>query len=522
MPDLGNIYVHFAPELILTVGVLVILLYDVVVRGRDAAQAWIAVATLVAAIVATVWLSTQPAGAIFEARSAVDPDKVIRAGVFLSDGFTHFFRLIGLVTTLLVTLSGLAFMRGRTPYKGEFYALVLSAALAMNLMAGANDLIMVALSIEFLSITSYILTGYLRNDPRSVEGGLKYFLYGSIVSAAMLFGMSLLYGATGTTSLVDPAGATRTIAAVAADPERLMVNGLGGLLLPALAMVVAGIGFKIALVPFHQWSPDAYQGAPTPITAFLSVGPKAAGFAVLLRLMLSTFGGAELAPSWLGLLAALAAVTMIVGNLGALTQTDVKRMMAYSSIAQAGYMLLGLVALGGGMLEGIEPVGAVLVYILAYLFTNLGAFAVIIAVDHATGSSDVGSYAGLMKRSPFLAVALAVFFLSLVGIPPLAGFIGKFAVFSAAVTGGQAMLAVVGVLTGVISVGYYFRVMREAFFTAPPEGAGAIRLASPLRLVVVVALVMTFAIGLMPTPFIQLANQAAQVIAPVAEAMAGH
>jgi len=522
MPNLPNILVHFSPELILTLGILVVLAYDVAVRGREAAQARLALGTLVLAIGATLWLSTQGPSAIFETRGVVD-GAVVRPGTFVSDGFTHFFRLIGLVTTLLVTLSGLAYMRGRTPFKGEFYALVLSAALAMNLMAGANDLILVALAIEFLSLTSYVLTAYLRDDPLSIEGGLKYFLYGSITSAAMLFGMTFLYGAAGTTVLADPTGmapASLTIAKVTGDSAHVMTAGLSSVLLPGLLLVMAGIGFKIALVPYHQWSPDAYQGAPTPITAFLSVGPKAAGFAVLLRLMLSAFGEPALAASWMGGLAALAVLTMVLGNVAALTQDNVKRMMAYSSIAQAGYMMIGLVAMGGGKLAGVDPVGAVLVYILAYVFTNLGAFAVIVAVDDATGSSDIEAFGGLMHRAPILAVALAVFFLSLVGIPPLGGFIGKFAVFGAAVAGGQVGLALIGVLTGVVSVGYYFRVMKVAFFAPAPEGASPIRPAPGLMLVIPVALVMTLVIGLWPGPFLDLANQAARVIAPLAEAVA--
>jgi NADH-quinone oxidoreductase subunit N len=518
MPNLNNIFVHFAPELILTLGILVVLGYDLVVRGRDGAQAWLAIGTLVLALIATLFLWTQPATSIFEARSVIAPYPELRAGSFVSDGFTNFFRLLGLMATLLVLMSGIAYMRGRTPFKGEFYALVLAAALAMNLMAGANDLIIIALSIEFLSITSYILTAYLRDDPLSQEGGLKYFLYGSITSAAMLYGLTLVYGATGSTSLP-------VIAEVTSNSGYMLTSGLTAVLLPGIILIVAGIGFKIALVPFHQWSPDAYQGAPTPITAFLSVGPKAAGFAVLLRLMLTAFGASVLSSAWLPALAALAVLTMIVGNFGALTQNNVKRMMAYSSIAQAGYMLVGLVALSSGQLTGVNPVGAVLLYLLAYLFTNLGGFAVITAVDHATGSSDIAAFNGLIRRSPFLAVSLAIFFLSLVGIPPLAGFIGKFAVFGAAMASGQVMIAVIGVLTGVVSVGYYFRVMKAVFFgpvAEDAEGGAPIRVAPALMFVIPVALLMVFAIGLMPGPFFAMANQAAAVVAPVMEAVAGH
>jgi proton-translocating NADH-quinone oxidoreductase chain N len=517
VPNLDNILIHFLPEIILTLGMLVVLIYDVTIRGRDGLQAWLAILSLVAAMLATVWLSLAHPGAhgIFEARSAVD-GAIVRPGAFISDGFTHFFRLIGMVTVLLVLLSGQTFMRSRTPFKGEFYSLLLGVALAMNLMAGSNDLLMVALSIEFLSISSYILTAFLRHDPASTEAGLKYFLYGAITSAVMLFGMTFIYGATGTTTLTQagaPAG-VRSIASVVHNPDSMAVAGLQDILLPGIALLLAGLAFKIALVPFHQWSPDAYEGAPTPVTAFLSVGPKAAGFALLLRLLLTVFDNHVLVAGWLGLLGTLAFLTMVVGNLAALNQNNVKRMMAYSSIAQAGYMLVGLAAIGSGKLDGIDPIGSVLVFILAYVFTNLGAFAIIIAVDHAGGSAEVSAFKGLMRRSPFLAVSLAVFFLSLIGIPPLSGFIGKFAVFGTAVAAGHTSLALVGVLTGVISVVYYFKVIQAMFF-AEPEDASPLRPAPMLAFVVAASLALTIFIGLAPGAFIKAANDAAAVIAPI-------
>ena len=511
MPDLNTIAVHFLPELILTVGALVVLGYDLAVKGRDARQAALAVVTLLAAIGATLWLYQWPAAEVFGVTAG---GVVLRPGAFVSDGFTHFFRLISQVTSLIIVLSGMTYMRGRTAYKGEFYALIVFAALAMDLMAGANDLIIVALSIEFLSITSYLLTAFLRGNLRSAEGGLKYFLYGSITSAAMLYGLSLIYGATATTSLPE-------VARIVGDPESLFVNRIDSLVLPALVLVLAGAGFKIALVPFHQWSPDAYEGAPTPVTSFLSVGPKAAGFAVLMRLLFTAFDSHALSGAWLGTLAGLALVTMLLGNIVALAQTNVKRMMAYSSIAQAGYMMVGLVSFGGAQLAGIDPLGSVLLFILTYLFTNLGAFAVIIAVDHAMGSADLAAFAGLMRRSPLLAVSLFVFFLSLVGIPPLAGFVGKFAVFGAAIASGQVGLALAGVLTGVISVGYYFKIVREMFFADPPEGAGPLVVSPSLVFVVVLTLVMTFVVGIGAGPFIEMANGAAQALQPALEAVAG-
>jgi len=540
MPNLQNIAVHFLPELILAIGALLVLLYDIAVRGKDRLQPWLAVAAVLLALVATLWLYTAPppmpepvtlthssgrliaecgTSSIYEVRDEATGTQVVggrdtrayaRCGQFAADGFTQFFRVLGGLATLLVIFSGTAFMKDRTPFKGEFYGILLFAALAMNLMAGANDLIVIAVAIEFLSVSSYILTGFLRGNSLSIEGGLKYFLYGSITSAAMLYGLSLLYGASSTTSL--PA-----IGAMLAEPESLLVTDMWAIVLPALMLVLAGVGFKIAIVPFHQWSPDAYQGAPTPVTAFLSVGPKIAGFAVLLRLLMTAFSVEAYAHQWAATAAGLAVITMVFGNITALRQTNVKRMMAYSSIAQAGYGLVAVAALGSTGRDLKEPLTAVLVFLLAYLFTNLGAFAAIIGFEDATGSSEIADYAGLARRSPLLAVSLVIFFLSLVGIPPLAGFIGKFTVFSAAIGAGQLFVALVGVLAGVISVGYYFRIVRQMYFVAPSdESAVPVRVTPYVRLVIVVALVMVLLIGVYAGPFLELSAEAAEALSPIA------
>jgi NADH-quinone oxidoreductase subunit N len=496
---------HFSPEIVLTVGALVVLGWDLVVHGRDRGQALIAGVTLVVATAATLVLYGQPAYDVF--RVSADGE-VLRAGAFLSDGFTHFFRLMSLLASLLVLMSAVTFMRSRTAQKGEFYALLLFATLGMTLMAGANDLIMIALAIELLSISSYLLTAHLRDDPLSGEAGLKYFLYGSIASATMLFGLSLMYGATASTSLP-------VIAAVAMNPEAVFVHRVGELMLPAFMLVFVGIGFKIAVVPFHQWSPDAYQGAPTPITSFLSIGPKAAGFALLIRVLMTVYGSHVFMNQWIGTLTAISIITMVLGNIVALSQTDVKRMMAYSSIAQAGYMMIGVVSVAGAVEGRVEALGSVLIYVLAYVFTNAGAFAVIIAVHHATGSSDISAFDGLARRAPILAVAMFLFFLSLVGIPPLAGFIGKFAVFRSALLSGQYVLAVTGVLTGVISVGYYFRIVKAMFFNDSTDSA-AIRPSASLAFVTVAALAMTFIIGLYAAPFVEISNAAVAALPGVA------
>jgi proton-translocating NADH-quinone oxidoreductase chain N len=358
---------------------------------------------------------------------------------------------------------------------------------------------MIYLSIEFLSITSYVLTGFLRNDARSTEGAIKYFIYGAAASAVMLYGFSLLYGATGTTDLSTIADALATGSVT-----------VQWLVVPATIMALAGLGFKIALVPFHQWSPDAYEGAPTPVTAFLSVGPKAAGFAVLMRFLLTALPDFQI--SWTAVLAGVAIVTMSLGNLVALWQTNVKRLLAYSSIAQAGYMLIGLAALAPQAQSWTTGVNGLLLYLFAYLFTNLGAFAIVIAIENRTGSANLPDFSGLIRRSPFLAVAMFLFLLSLIGIPPTGGFLGKLFVFGAAVQSRMFLLAVVGVLNSVISVYYYFKIMRPMLF-GPAEDAEPIPVTRSVGLVVSFSAVMVLVIALYAEPFINLATESVQMFA---------
>jgi proton-translocating NADH-quinone oxidoreductase chain N len=395
-----------------------------------------------------------------------------------------------------VLLSSIDYLRGRTAYATEFYSLLFFVTLSIVLVAGATDLLMIYLSIEFLSLTSYVLTGYLRDDQRSNEAAIKYFLYGSITSAVMLYGMSLLYGATGTTNLAQ-------IAAVLQTPAGSSARGLA---FPLIVLLMAGFGFKIALVPFHQWAPDAYEGAPTPVTAFLSVGPKAAGFAALLRVLLIALPTFQV--DWVAILAGLSILTMTLGNLVAIVQRNIKRMLAYSSIAQAGYIIIGLVAIAP---DGRSGVNGLLLYILAYLFTNLGAFVAVIAFGNATGSELIEDFAGLIRRQPLVAGAMVVFLLSLAGIPPTAGFVGKFFVFAAAIRMQFFALAAIGVVNSVISVYYYANIIRTMFFLAPKDDR-PVHLSSVLSLAIIVSLAMVFIIGLYPQPFIDLATRSASLL----------
>ncbi len=500
----------FLPEMILLVGGIAVLIADLFLREKASAEtrlAWVSLAILAAALVVSVALFGAEQGLF---RASTDPGA---PGMFVVDGFTTFFRILNILTTMIVVLASVDYVRGRTAFRGEFFALMLFSTLAMTLMAGSTDLIMVILSLEFLSITSYILTGYLRGNLKSNEGAVKYFLYGSITTAVTFYGASLLFGMAGSTNLYD-------IAAHFAQPGALQGNVLA-LVLPVIVFLLAGFGFKIALVPFHQWSPDAYEGAPTPVTAFLSVGPKAAGLAMLLRVMVVALPQFE--RDWASIMIGVAILTMTLGNVIAISQSNIKRMMAYSSIAQAGYMLIGVAAVSvaqiasgnvpgeGGAGFTFDGTAGVLIYLLAYLFTNLGLFIGIIAVDYLAGSDTLPGYAGLIRRAPFLAVAMTIFFLSLVGIPPTAGFIGKFWVFGAAIQRQLWLVVIAGAINGVISVVYYFKVLKQMWYETPTDTT-PIRLPRAMNFALVACLVLTLVIGLYPTPFIQFANDSIHML----------
>jgi len=500
---LTQFLVLLLPELVLTLVALVVLGLDMLWRNGNGSRhllPWIALAGTVALLVAAVLIwplgSTGGAAITFTTGKDFGGDQT---PMMVLDPLALFFKLFTAIVLALVLLSSGNYVRAHIRFHGEFYALILFAGLAMTLSAAATNLLMIYLSLEFLSITSYLLTGYLREDERSTEGAVKYFVYGATASAVMLYGFSLLYGATGTLDLAS-------IAAVLTGS----VIPVHWLVYPALIMVLVGLGFKIALVPFHQWAPDAYEGAPTPVTAFLSVGPKAAGFAVLMRLLLTALPGFQL--DWISVLAGVAIVTMTLGNLVALWQSNVKRLLAYSSIAQAGYMLIGLVTLAPEAHSWTTGLNGLLIYLFAYLFTNLGAFAVVIAVENHTGSAQLDAFAGLMRRNSFLAITMFLFLLSLIGIPPTAGFVGKLFVFGAAIQRQMIMLAVVGIVNSVISVYYYYAIMRQMFFgeapDAPPfdEGPG-------LRVAVGVAALMVLMIALYAEPFIRLASDSVSLLA---------
>lgn len=400
--------------------------------------------------------------------------------MFHLDAFAHFFRYFALAAVAFTLLISYSYTPLKGPYEGEFYGLFLLMAFALILVACANNLLMIFLSVEFVSMISYLLVGFLKKDAKSKEAAIKYLLFGSVASALMLYGMSLLYGASGSLGL--PAVGNALFFAPFRSLARFTV-----------LFFFAGLGFKISMAPFHMWAPDVYEGAPTPVTAFLTVAPKALGFAVFMRVLATVF-----MPSWTHwsvLLAALSMLTMTLGNITALSQNNIKRFLAYSSIAQAGYILMGLAVFSDLGRQGV------LVYLLTYLFTNLGAFAVVTLIGKQTGSEDLAAYAGLSERSPAVAAFFAVFLLSLAGIPPLAGFIGKYYVFAAAIQGKFIALTIVAAVNSVVAAYYYFRVIRLMYLV--PASAPALA-SVPRPLVIVLGLMFTgvMLLGLFPGLFL--------------------
>lgn len=396
--------------------------------------------------------------------------------LWVVDPLALFFKALVLAATILVLLLTLDYRRNDRHHLGTFSALVLFASAGLMTLVSAADFLLIFLSLELVSLSSFILVGFERADRKSSEGGIKYYLIGAFSSALMLYGISLYYGATGTTRLVS--------SALPGVPPAMFVM--------ACLLILVGFGFKISMAPFHLWVPDAYEGAPTPVTAYLSIAPKIAALALMARVFTEAIPLSSLQLSQL--LSFLAMLTMTVGNLTAIFQSNVKRLLAYSSIAQAGYMLIGIVTADTLGREGL------LLYSLVYLFMNIGAFAVAIVVGNDSGY-ELSDYAGLSRRNFGLALLMAFFLLSLAGIPPLAGFIAKFYLFAAAVKGGLYWLAVVGVVNSVISVYYYLRIAYQMFFMAP-------RRPEPMRLGIyaysglVVAAVGVFAIGLYPEPLL--------------------
>jgi proton-translocating NADH-quinone oxidoreductase chain N len=404
-----------------------------------------------------------------------------------NDAFSLFFKEISLFITGIVILFSVGYKELAEKYSGEYFFLLLSATIAMLLAVSSNNLLMVYLSIEMLSLISYMLVAFLKNNPLSSEGALKYFLFGALSTGIMLYGISLAYGLFGTTDL----------AAISQTLSAGQVNKVVSVIL--LILILAGIGFKCTMVPFHMWAPDVYQGAPTAVTAFISVGPKAVGFAVLLRIFANNFF--PLHADWVSLMMLISIFTMTIGNVIAISQTDIKRMLAYSSIAQAGYMLIGFVVGSASGMEGALGREGVLYYILAYALMNLGAFGCVILVSNSIGSDAIADYAGLHKKDPVTSFMLSVFLLSLVGVPPLAGFWGKFLVFNAAIQSEFILLAIAGVVNSIVAAYYYMRVIK-CMYLEEPRGKKTGPRSVPLQIALAVVMAGVLITGLYVTPFL--------------------
>ena len=438
-----------APELILIVGINVVLGTDLMIaESKKWATATITGFVLLAAFVPIVTLAVVQEDGL---RSLFD-------GRYVIDDFSLVLKALFLLTAYVVVLISQNELEEGGYYQGEYYVLLLCSVLGMVMMASSRDLISVFIALELLSIPAYMLAAWRKRDTKSNEAGVKYYLLGVFASAVLLYGMSLLYGVTGTTKLVEIG-------------SRLSEDGkLIGLSIIGVVFVIAGFAFKVSAVPFHAWAPDTYQGAPTPVTAFLSVASKAAGFVALILVVFLAFPTAD--EVYGPLIWVLSALTMTVGNVIALRQTNIVRMLAYSSVSQGGFILMPLAYVNTGD-AGATALKAVVVYLLVYAFTNLGAFAVVIAVSRKTRSGEISSFGGLIQYAPGLAVMMTLFLASLVGIPPLGGWIGKFNAFKTLLDAGTAsayVLAVIGAVNTAIAAGYYLRVMREMWMNDPPDG----------------------------------------------------
>ncbi|HKB10644.1 MAG TPA: NADH-quinone oxidoreductase subunit N [Vicinamibacterales bacterium] len=471
-------FYYILPELVITAGALLVLIADVLLpRSSRASLSWITLLVI---------------GATLASLAPFTSTHVeVANGLLAVDRFALFFKIVFLIAAAITVLMSTRYLEVEGASPGEYYFLILCATLGMMVMAGGIDLISIFIGLETMAVSFYILAGFIKPSQRSNEAAVKYFLLGAFSLGILLYGMSLVYGLSGTTNLRVMATSFESLSR---DPRLVL----------AVILLVAGVGFKIAAVPFHMWAPDVYEGAPTPITAFLSVGSKAAAFAMLIRIFVE--GLPSMSADWRLLFWVLSIVTMTVGNVAAVTQTNVKRMLAYSSIAHAGYVLMGIVA---GTARGIT---ATLVYLMIYSFMQLGAFAVVVLLRRSDVAGDeLKDFSGLHFRNPFAAFAMLLFMLSLGGIPPTAGFMGKFWLFSAAVDAHYYGLALIGVLNSAISLYYYIRIV--VFMYVKKDVAGTEPSASPaIAVALAVAVAATLVLGVYPRTLFQVADASARTL----------
>ncbi len=471
-------YQLLLPQIFLFLWAIILFIVDFAIKRKKHNLSFVA---LLGIVISIILVLTSAKGELF-------------GGMFLSDSLSAFFSLIFLLAGFLTIASSVEFTRRLSSNQGEYYGLILLSLVGMMFLACAGELLTLYVSLELATIPLYVLASYRKDESKSSEAGLKYLILGGVSSALLLYGISLIYGLTGTTFLSE--------VKVSLIVRFLSGGEIGSALTLGFVFMIAGLGFKLALVPFHMWAPDVYQGAPTPITAFLSTASKAAGIVAFLRIFFRSFLVFQV--DWVLLLAVLAALAMIIGNIIALLQTDIKRMLAYSSIAQIGYILLGVVA--------ATSIGtaSVAFYTFVYLFANMGAFIAAIAFSNNTGSDQIKDYAGLSRRSPALAAMMAVFMLSLVGIPPLAGFVGKYYLFSAAIQQGYIWLVVVAILTSVISLYYYLGVVRQMYFQTSTE-ENPVTASGVLKTALIICVIGVLLFGIYPNIILDFAQQAAMV-----------
>lgn len=484
-----------APEIGLTVMAVVVLLLDVYLPESKRRNV---------GFVAGFGMLATAAAYFFLWAPTLETQGLYWGGNIRHDTLAEIFKIMVLIAGAITCFIGVD--AKSLARRGEFFLIIIVSSLGATLMAGATDLIMVILALETTTIPLYVLAAFRRDDTRSAESGMKYFLFGSFASAILLYGISLLYGFTGHTNLYDIAAFLGT--------EAFSSNAVPVLI--SIALIITGFGFKISAVPFHFWTPDVYEGAPTPVTAFLSVASKAASFSLLVRFFLAVFplglviDGLTISSFWIQTVAALAVISMTFGNLLALWQKNIKRLLAYSSIAQAGYILMGVAALST---ESCTSVAAIGFYLFMYTFTNLLAFGVIVYFSEATGSENIRDLAGLSRRNPMLALAFTIALLSLAGIPPAAGFFGKFFLFQAAVEANLTWLAIIGVLNAIVALYYYLVVIKVMYvdhgdyeeMEIPVSRAGGAVLAVASLAVVLLGTILT-------TPFFEWAARGAEAL----------
>jgi len=475
----GVEYYRTLPEIILTLAGVVIMFMEAVFTNDDQRKIFgpFSIVALLAALAASLSASGEP-GAAF-------------SNMLIIDGFASFFRALVIAIGVIAILSSTEYLRREKSSGGEYYALILFSIVGQCVMVTANELIMIFIGLEISSISSYVLAGYLRDDPRNNESALKYFLLGSFATAFLLYGVAWIYGLTGSTNLDHIRSALQTSA-----PPLALAGA-------AAALMFVGFGFKISAAPFQVWAPDVYQGAPVPVSGFLSVGPKAAAFAILLRVFMTAFG--PLAARWEPIVWACALASMVVGNFGAIQQSNIKRMLAYSSIAHAGYILVALTA------DSATGSAAAMFYLAAYAFTNLGAFAVVTYFSRKGEKYvSIDDFAGLSQRQPAMAAMLTIFLLSLIGVPLTAGFFGKFYIFKAVLDANEVWITVLGLLNSAVAAYYYLRVLVVMYFKDPGEAVE--NLDAPgigLKIAVYASALGTLVLGIFPGWVLDIATRAA-------------